>query len=61
MFFFLVSKELLAGVQSGSVKLPVVSDADSAQSWDISNLDNQLKLFRLREQLLVKEVIIYVI
>ncbi|PKK75426.1 acyl-CoA oxidase [Rhizophagus irregularis] len=51
-----VSKELLAGVQSGSVKLPVVSDADSAQSWDISNLDNQLKLFRLREQLLVKEL-----
>ncbi|RIA89804.1 acyl-CoA dehydrogenase/oxidase [Glomus cerebriforme] len=51
-----VSKELLAGVQSGSVKLSIVRDANNAQSWDISNLDNQLKLFRLREQLLVKEL-----
>jgi acyl-CoA oxidase len=51
-----VSKELLAGVNSGSVKLPVVPDANNAQSWDISNLNNQLKLFRLREQLLVKEL-----
>jgi hypothetical protein len=45
-------------VNSGSVKLPVVPDANNAQSWDISNLDNQLKLFRLREQFLVKEVTI---
>jgi len=51
-----VSKELLTGVQSGSVKLPVVPDANNVQLWDISNLDNQLKLFRLREQLLVKEL-----
>ena len=54
----LVSKELLDDVQSGSVKLPAVPGAKNAQSWDISDLNNQLKLFRLREQFLVKEVTI---
>ena len=56
-FFFLVSKEFLAGVKSGTIKLPDVPGANNAQSWDISNLNDQLKLFRLRERLLVKEVI----
>ncbi|CAG8493091.1 15642_t:CDS:10 [Funneliformis mosseae] len=51
-----VSKELLADLQSGSAKLPVVPGASNALSWDITNLDNQLGLFRLREQFLVNEL-----
>lgn len=51
-----VAKELLAGVQAGKIKLPVVSDAGSAASWDLNKPETHLKLFRLREQLLLKTV-----
>ncbi|CAG8527791.1 13907_t:CDS:10 [Acaulospora colombiana] len=51
-----VSKELLADVQSGKVKLPQVPDAKNSQKWDVSDLNNQLKLLQLREQALIKEL-----
>ncbi|CAG8527122.1 14127_t:CDS:10 [Cetraspora pellucida] len=51
-----VSKELLADVQSGALKLPRIPGAEHAQRWDIRSLDNQLKLFNLREQALIKEL-----
>ncbi|CAG8687735.1 20386_t:CDS:10 [Dentiscutata erythropus] len=53
-----VSKELLADVQSGVLKLPRIPDVENAKRWDIRSLDNQLRLFNLREQGLIKEVII---
>lgn len=59
--YFLVTKELLADINSGKYKLPVVSDFKSSKSWDLDNLENQLKLLRLREQILVKQVNIYLI
>ncbi|RUS20838.1 acyl-CoA dehydrogenase/oxidase [Endogone sp. FLAS-F59071] len=49
-----VAKELLAGVEAGKIKLPAVPDAGSAASWDLNKPDTHLKLFRLREQLLLK-------
>ncbi|RUP48628.1 hypothetical protein BC936DRAFT_144268, partial [Jimgerdemannia flammicorona] len=51
-----VAKELMTGVQAGSIKLPSVPQASNAQSWDLTNPETHLKLFRLREQLLLKEV-----
>ncbi|CAG8473809.1 42679_t:CDS:10 [Gigaspora margarita] len=50
-----VSKELLADVNSGALKLPRIPDAENAKKWDIRSLDNQLRLFNLREQALIKE------
>ncbi|CAG8438372.1 10970_t:CDS:2 [Scutellospora calospora] len=47
-----VAKELLADVQSGFLTLPRIPD-------DIRSLDNQLKLFNLREQALIKEEILF--
>ncbi|CAJ0643447.1 2114_t:CDS:2 [Entrophospora sp. SA101] len=52
----LMQKELLADVNSGKYKLPVVSDFKNSKSWDLNNLENQLKLLRLREQILVKQL-----
>nr|CAG8555688.1 3603_t:CDS:10 [Entrophospora candida] len=45
-----------ADVNSGKYKLPVVSDFKNSKSWDLNNLENQLKLLRLREQILVKQL-----
>ena len=51
-----VSKELLADVKSGLVKLPNVPDAAAALTWDLSKLENLMKLFILRERSLLQEV-----
>ncbi|CAG8538826.1 4356_t:CDS:10, partial [Racocetra fulgida] len=45
-----------ADVRSGALKLPHIPDAENARRWDIRSLDNQLKLFNLREQALIKEL-----
>ncbi|CAG8643735.1 8837_t:CDS:2, partial [Paraglomus occultum] len=51
-----VSKELLADVKSGLVKLPDVPDAAAALTWDLSKLENLMKLFILRERGLLQEL-----
>ncbi|KAG9290773.1 hypothetical protein G9A89_011736 [Geosiphon pyriformis] len=51
-----VAKELLADVKTGAVQLPVIPDADKALTWDIGIPNNLLKLFSLREQILLKEL-----
>jgi len=48
-----VAKELLAAVQSGSVRLPLVADAHTAET-DLNDLNNLFKLFQARELSLVK-------
>ena len=51
-----VAKELLAAIQSGQTSLPVVSDAGSADSWDLRDFRNMLKLLQLREIAYVKKL-----
>lgn len=51
-----VSKELLGALQSKKATLPKVPDSNNSTSWKLDNQESQLKLFRLREQVLVKEV-----
>ncbi|CAM0138103.1 hypothetical protein VKS41_001331 [Umbelopsis sp. WA50703] len=53
-----VSKELLGALQSNKASLPAVPDAQNARTWNLDNIASQLNLFRLREQLLVKELAI---
>ncbi|CAO3658103.1 unnamed protein product [Umbelopsis vinacea] len=51
-----VSKELLGALQSKKATLPKVPDSNNSTSWKLDNQESQLKLFRLREQVLVKEL-----
>jgi acyl-CoA oxidase len=50
-----VAKELLAAYQAKKVTYPVI-DVSSATSWDIKSIDTLLKLVRLREIYLLKEL-----
>ncbi|KAI8580593.1 hypothetical protein K450DRAFT_236375 [Umbelopsis ramanniana AG] len=51
-----VSKELLTALESKKATLPNVPDARNAASWSLGDTETLLKLFRLREQILVKEL-----
>lgn len=51
-----VSKELLAALDSGAVKLPVVADAQSSKNWDLNKLESLVKLLQLREAHLAKDL-----
>lgn len=51
-----VAKELLASVQKGKTQLPLVSDAQNAQEWDLEDINNLLKLFQLQEIAYVKQL-----
>ncbi|CAG8474108.1 3469_t:CDS:10 [Diversispora eburnea] len=51
-----VAKELLSDVQSGEYRLPEVPDIQNALKWNVASLENQLKMFRSREQILIKEL-----
>jgi hypothetical protein len=57
LYTITVSKELLGALQSNKASLPAVPDAQNARTWNLDNIASQLNLFRLREQLLVKEVL----
>ncbi len=50
-----VSKELLDAVATGKVKVVPV-DASGAAAWDIAQLDTLVRLVRIREQVLLREL-----